>query len=137
MLLLLAGKRQWRMTAAAVASAAVVLGGGYAAARLASEASPVAEWRAAFADPFSDYSMTKRFEIWGRTLDRSAEEPFGTGMGTVGRARRKAAARRNPPTTAIWEDHPARIARWARSCSSVESAGCSWPRRSGWHASGR
>ena len=86
-LLLLAGKRQWRLSAAAVVLVVVVLGGGYAAARLASEASPVAEWRAvSLADPFSDYSMTKRFEIWGRTLDRSAEEPFGTGMGTVGRA---------------------------------------------------
>jgi hypothetical protein len=86
-LLLLGGMRQWRRTVAALALVAIVLGGGYAAARLASEASPVAEWRAvSLADPFSDYSMTKRFEIWGRTLDRSAEEPFGTGMGTVGRA---------------------------------------------------
>ncbi len=86
-LLLLTQRRQWRRSAAAVALVAVVLAGGYAAARLAGEASPVADWRArSLAHPFSDYSMTKRFELWGRTLDRSAEEPFGTGMGTIGRA---------------------------------------------------
>jgi len=86
-LLLLAQRRQWRRGAAAIALVAVVLAGGYAAARLAGEASPVADWRAkSLAHPFSDYSMTKRFELWERTLDRSAAEPWGTGMGTIGRA---------------------------------------------------
>jgi O-antigen ligase len=65
----------------------LVLAGGYAATLLAGDVDPVAKYRAeALADPFDDYSVEMRLELWDRTLDRVVEEPFGTGVGTVGRA---------------------------------------------------
>ena len=74
----------------AVGLVVVVLAGGYGAALLAGEVSPTAEDRAeSLANPFSDDSVTTRFDTWERTFDKVAEEPLGTGLGTVGRATAK------------------------------------------------
>jgi hypothetical protein len=54
---------------------------------VAGAANPVVEWRAkALAHPLSDYSVTTRIDHWGDTVARAAAEPFGSGIGTVGRA---------------------------------------------------
>ncbi len=71
----------------AVAVMAVVLVGGYGATLIAGEATTSTKERAeSLADPFSDYSVTTRFDRWGDVLETVGEEPLGTGLGTVGRA---------------------------------------------------
>ena len=86
-LLLLRSGAARRRGAIALATVAVVLVGGYGATLLAAEANPATEWRAkALAHPLSDYSVTTRFDHWGETLHKVADEPFGSGIGTVGRA---------------------------------------------------
>jgi hypothetical protein len=86
-LLLLRSGAARRRGAIALATVAVVLVGGYGATLLAGEANPATEWRAkALAHPLSDYSVTTRFDHWGETLRKVADEPFGSGIGTVGRA---------------------------------------------------
>jgi O-antigen ligase len=86
MLLLRSGAAR-RRGAIALATVAVVVVGGYGATLLAGEANPATEWRAkALAHPLSDYSVTTRFDHWGDTLRKVADEPFGSGIGTVGRA---------------------------------------------------
>jgi len=76
-----------RRGAIALATAGVILVGGYAGTVLAGEAHPATEWRAkTLAHPLSDNSVTTRFDHWGHVLDQVAEEPFGSGLGTVGRA---------------------------------------------------
>jgi hypothetical protein len=87
-LLLLARRGAARRRGAfAIVVVAAVLGGGYAATQLAADVSPVTKYRAeSLADPFSDDSVTRRFDRWGRTLEKVADQPWGTGLGTVGRA---------------------------------------------------
>jgi O-antigen ligase len=87
-LLLLARRGAARRRGAyAIVVVAAVLVGGYAATQLAGDASPVTKYRAeSLADPFSDYSVTSRFDRWGTTLEKVADRPWGTGLGTVGRA---------------------------------------------------
>jgi O-antigen ligase len=87
--LLLVGRqvpRALKLVVTAVALAVLV--GGYQATLLAGEADPVAEHRAKtfFDDPFGDPSVEERLDIWGRAVERVADQPFGTGVGTVGRA---------------------------------------------------
>jgi hypothetical protein len=54
---------------------------------VAGKANPATEWRAkALSHPLSDYSVTTRIDHWGDTLARVADEPLGSGIGTVGRA---------------------------------------------------
>jgi hypothetical protein len=66
----------------------LVLAGGYQATLLAGDADPVAKHRAEtlFSDPLGDPSVEGRLDTWERALDRVVDEPFGTGVGTVGRA---------------------------------------------------
>jgi O-Antigen ligase len=79
--------RARRRGAFGVVVVAVVLFGGYAAALYAGSANPATKWRAeSLAHPFTDYSVTNRLDLWGHTLDLVADEPFGSGLGTVGRA---------------------------------------------------
>jgi O-antigen ligase len=87
LLLLVQKGSERRRGGIAVAMVVAVLGGGYAATLLAGAVTPETGWRAhSLARPFADYSVTMRFDIWGRTLDKVAEEPLGTGVGTLGRA---------------------------------------------------
>lgn len=72
----------------AVATVVVVLAGGYAATLVAGEASPTAEHRAEnLANPFTDDSLTARFDTWGDRIENVT--PFGSGLGTIGRATTK------------------------------------------------
>ncbi len=90
LVMLLEQSKSRRRGVYAVGLVIVVLAGGYGAALLAGEVSPTAEDRAeSLANPFSDDSVTTRFDTWERTLDKVAEEPLGTGLGTVGRATAK------------------------------------------------
>jgi O-antigen ligase len=76
-----------RRGALALVLMATVLGGGYAATLLAGAVTPTTEQRAkGLADPLSDYSVTTRLDRWGKILGQVADEPLGTGLGTVGRA---------------------------------------------------
>jgi hypothetical protein len=72
---------------ATTALVVLVLVGGYQATLLAGDADPVAKHRAEtlFSDPFGDPSVEGRLDSWERALDRVVDEPFGTGVGTVGR----------------------------------------------------
>ncbi len=79
-----------RRKAYAVGLVALLVGGMFAAAIVAGEVSPQTRVRAEnLANPFQDDSVTTRLETWGRTLERVAEEPLGTGVGTVGRATKR------------------------------------------------
>jgi hypothetical protein len=79
--------RARRRGAFGVVVVAVVLFGGYAAALYAGSANPATKWRAeSLAHPFTDYSVTERLDLWEHTLDQVADEPLGSGLGTVGRA---------------------------------------------------
>jgi hypothetical protein len=70
--------------AAVVAAVLVVATVGTAAA---SHASPVIERRTrAFVEPLQDTSLKIRFSAWRDSLHEIADHPFGTGVGTVGRA---------------------------------------------------
>jgi O-antigen ligase len=65
----------------------LVLAAGYGATLLAGDVDPVAKHRAeTLANPFTEYSVRARLDIWDRALDRAVDEPLGTGLGTVGRA---------------------------------------------------
>ena len=86
-LLMLGSHAQPRRKAYAVGIVILVLGGGYAATLVAAEVSPVARERAKnLADPFEDQSVKDRLDTWQESLEKVADEPFGTGVGTVGRA---------------------------------------------------
>jgi O-antigen ligase len=85
--LLLLGSHAPRRKAYAVGIVILVLGGGYAATLVAAEVSPIARERAkSLADPLDDPSVTARLDTWQESLEKVADEPFGTGVGTVGRA---------------------------------------------------
>jgi MFS family permease len=87
--LLLMGRRvPGTLKLVAVGLVVAMLVGGYQATLLAGEADPVAKHRAEtfLEDPFGDPSVEMRLDNWERALDRVADEPFGTGVGTVGRA---------------------------------------------------
>ncbi len=76
-----------RRGAYALAVVAIVLVGGYGASLLAGEVTrPPRSERRASPILFSDDSVTTRFDRWGNTLDKVADDPLGTGLGTVGRA---------------------------------------------------
>jgi O-Antigen ligase len=86
-LLMLGSHAQPRRKVYAVGVVILVLGGGYAATLVAAEVSPIARERAkSLADPFQDQSVTERLDTWQDSLEKVADEPFGTGVGTVGRA---------------------------------------------------
>ena len=74
----------------AVGLVALLVGGLFAAAVVAGEVSPQTRARAdSLANPFQDESVKNRLDTWGRTLERVANEPLGTGVGTVGRATKR------------------------------------------------
>ncbi len=86
-LLLLRSGAARRRGALSLAAVAIVLAGGYGATVAAGKANPATEWRAkTLAHPLTDYSVVTRFDHWDNTLEKVADEPFGSGIGTVGRA---------------------------------------------------
>jgi hypothetical protein len=86
-ILLLGEEAGRRRRSFAVGLVVLVLGGGYAATLLAAEINPEARDRAqGLVNPFTDESVTARLETWGKSLENVASEPFGAGLGTVGRA---------------------------------------------------
>jgi hypothetical protein len=86
--LLLAGRGVGRsLKLGAVGLIVLVLAGGYGATLLAGDVDPMAKDRAeSLADPFSDSSVTTRLDTWADSWRKVVDQPFGTGVGTVGRA---------------------------------------------------
>ena len=61
--------------------------GGYVGSLLTSDVSDLAEKRAeGLKEPLADESLEIRFETWERVLDQIADEPLGSGLGTIGHA---------------------------------------------------
>ena len=76
-----------RTRVVAVALALVVGAGGYGAALAAGDASHFTEKRAqGLTHPFSDRSLSDRWERWQRSGTTTLHHPLGTGLGSVGRA---------------------------------------------------
>jgi O-Antigen ligase len=70
-----------------VALIVVVLGGGYGATLLAGDVDPMAKDRAeSLSNPFTDESVETRLETWEDSWKKVVDQPFGTGVGTIGRA---------------------------------------------------
>jgi O-Antigen ligase len=71
----------------AVALIVLVLAGGYGATLLAGDVDPMARDRAeSLSDPFSDESVQTRLDTWEASWRKVVDQPFGTGVGTIGRA---------------------------------------------------
>ena len=76
-----------RRRAYAIALTVVVLVGGYGAVLAAGTVDEAAKERAdSLRNPFADESVKDRFSTWGDSLEKVAEKPQGTGLGSVGRA---------------------------------------------------
>ena len=76
-----------RRRAYAIALTVVVLVGGYGAVLAAGTVDEAAKERAdSLRNPFADESVKDRFSTWGDSLEKVAEQPQGTGLGSVGRA---------------------------------------------------
>jgi O-antigen ligase len=76
-----------RMKVAALASLLVVIVGGYSLALAAGGVSRYAKTRASgLTHPLSDISFQTRLHTWSRSLRVTADNPLGTGLGTVGHA---------------------------------------------------
>jgi hypothetical protein len=74
-----------RLAVAAVVTGVLALGA--AATAVASRASPEVRDRArAFVDPLDDPSVRERLDTWREAARDVRRDPFGTGLGTVGRA---------------------------------------------------
>jgi len=70
-----------------VALIVVLLAGGYAGSVLTSDVSDLAKQRSeGLKDPLGDESLNTRLDTWGDTLERVADEPLGSGLGTIGHA---------------------------------------------------
>jgi GT2 family glycosyltransferase len=76
-----------RSKAAALLAVAATLAAGGAAVALAGRDSPQLEERTrAFVDPGEDESLRLRLDTWRDSLADVVDRPFGSGLGTVGRA---------------------------------------------------
>jgi len=86
-LVVLARDTPRRAKLAAVGATVLLLVGGALATVLVGGANEQTQERArGFVDPFEDKSLKIRWEYWERSVEKTADNPFGTGLGTVGRA---------------------------------------------------
>jgi hypothetical protein len=77
----------WRRRFLPLALVVLLAGAGYLGSLLTSDASDLAKQRSeGLKDPLADESLKIRLETWERVLDKIADEPLGSGLGTVGGA---------------------------------------------------
>lgn len=65
----------------------LLLAAGYAGSVLTSDVSELTKQRSeGLKDPLADESLSTRLDTWGNVLEKVADEPLGSGLGTVGHA---------------------------------------------------